>query len=121
AGDLNHDGHLDLVTVNPTTNDATILLGHGNGTFGAGFSVPVGSLPTSVVLADVNKDGNLDIVTANSESNTVSVLLGDGNGGFAAAMNFATGGMMAATAASWRWPTSTAMAPWTWPLPTASL
>lgn len=80
--DLNHDGHADLVTANQTSNDVSILIGAGNGTFTAGQRVAVGIGPTSIAVADLNGDGHADLVTANRTSNDVSILLGRGNGIF---------------------------------------
>jgi FG-GAP-like repeat len=48
-------------------------------------TIPVGSGPASIAVADVNHDGKPDIIVANMASETVSVLLGDGKGHFAPA------------------------------------
>ncbi len=86
-GDVNGDGKLDLVTGNIISNNVTVLLGNGNGTFTAASASPVavGSAPYTVALGDVNGDGKLDLVTANEGSSTVTVLLGNGDGTFTAA------------------------------------
>src|SRR5262249_39596846 len=92
AGDLNNDGHLDLAVT--TFGDITqefprlaILLGNGDGTFGAPrLFIPGPGSPTSIALADVNGDGKLDAIIAETPRGFsvggISVLLGDGNGGF---------------------------------------
>ncbi len=84
VGDFNSDGKLDLVTVNEDSNNLTILIGNGNGSFiqASGSPVLVGIRPVSVAVADTNLDGKLDLVIANFLSNEVMVLLGIGNGGF---------------------------------------
>src|ERR1019366_6889300 len=67
AGDLNHDGILDLVVVNSfagDTADTSVLLGKADGTFQAARNYTLGSLSNDVVLIDMNKDGKLDLVTA---------------------------------------------------------
>lgn len=76
VGDLNGDGHPDLVTANNASNDVSVLLGRGDGTFAAAQAFAVGVQPHSVAVGDLNGDGHLDLVTANSGSNDVSVLLG---------------------------------------------
>jgi Flp pilus assembly secretin CpaC len=77
---------VDLVIANSTSNNVTVLLGNGDGTFteAAGSPYAVGTEPSSVVVADFNGDGNLDFAVANKGDNTISVFKGDGNGGFTA-------------------------------------
>ena len=84
-GDVNGDGHLDLVTANAGADNLSVLLGNGSGGFTAAVSFPVGSQPNSVVLGDFNHDGRLDIAVANRGDDNVTILLGDGAGGFASA------------------------------------
>jgi hypothetical protein len=97
-GDLNGDGHPDVVTANSGSNDVSVLLGDGTGVFRLLGSYPSGTNPNSVAVADLNGDGHPDLVTANSGSNDVSVLLGDGTGAFAAAQSFAVGASPASVA-----------------------
>jgi len=80
-----------LAVANSFFRDISILLGTGNGSFGAASSLPVGPNPAYIALSDFNGDGNLDIVTANSgdPSSSVSVLLGTGTGSFIVATNYA--------------------------------
>src|SRR5439155_18635800 len=60
VGDFNGDGKQDLAVTNVTTNSVSVLLGNGNGTFGAPATFPVGSTPTSVAVGDFNGDGKQD-------------------------------------------------------------
>jgi hypothetical protein len=94
--DMNNDGNLDLITGNSTTNNITIRLGNGNGTYGGATNFPVlGTEPASIAVADFNQDGNLDVATANHCSTncatTISVLLGTGSGAVGTATTFAAG------------------------------
>src|SRR5262249_54074283 len=91
TADLNHDGRLDLITANAGSNNISVQLGNGNGTFSAAHSYATGVGPASVTVGDVNGDGKLDIVTANEGDSTVSVLLGNGDGTFQASRNYAVG------------------------------
>src|SRR6266571_1287907 len=50
AGDLNHDGHIDLVTANFSSNSVSVLLGVGNGGFVVYTNYNVGAGPVYVVL-----------------------------------------------------------------------
>src|SRR5262245_19166048 len=79
-GDLNGDGTPDLATSNHLSNTVSVLLGKGDGLFGAKTDYGAGGDPNSVAIGDLNGDGKLDLVTANSSSNTVSVLLNIGAG-----------------------------------------
>ena len=74
----------DLVIANSTSDNVTILLGNGDGTFheAAGSPYAVGKNPSAVVVADFNGDGNADFAVANKDDNTISVFKGDGTGGF---------------------------------------
>ena len=74
----------DLVVANSISNNVTILLGSGDGTFqeATGSPYAVGKNPSSVVVADFNGDGNPDFAVANKDANTISIFKGDGKGGF---------------------------------------
>jgi hypothetical protein len=74
----------DLVVANSTSNNVTVLLGNGDGTFqeAAGSPYAVGKNPSSVVVADFNGDGNPDFAVANKDDNTISIFEGNGRGGF---------------------------------------
>ena len=97
-GDLNDDGKLDLAVANTDgDNDFTddvlaVLLGNGDGTFGAAANFTANQGPFAVAISDLNDNGKLDLVVANILSDDVSVLLGNGDGTFGAATNFVVGG-----------------------------
>ena len=78
VGDFNKDGNSDLVTANNFTDNVSLLLGNGDGTFGAATYFGVGSSPYTVAVADFNGDGNSDLATANPNTNNVSILPGNG-------------------------------------------
>ncbi len=75
----------DLVVANQNENTVSVLLNTG-GVFGAPVNYPVGSGPSSIVVADLNGDGIPDILTANKNDNTLSILPGRGNGVFGTAI-----------------------------------
>jgi VCBS repeat protein/FG-GAP repeat protein len=92
-GDLNGDGHLDIVATstafgpNGTEPPAsmrtlTALFGDGHGGFRRS-EIPLRTArPWFVAVGDVNGDAKTDLVVTHSETNPVTVLLGDGRGGF---------------------------------------
>ncbi len=86
AVDVNQDGLVDLVSANADGDSVGVLLGRGDGTFGAMRQFGVGLRPVSLVVADFNGDGRLDVITANgngwNQPGTLSVLLGNGDGTF---------------------------------------
>jgi hypothetical protein len=77
VADVNGDGKLDLLTANQGSNSAGVLLGNGDGTFGAATTYGTGttSSPRSIAVADVNGDGKPDLLTANQGSSSAGVLL----------------------------------------------
>ena len=81
-GDVNGDGHPDLVVANSEGNTVLVLKGVGNGTFSSGAEYPTRLFPTFVALGDLNRDGKPDIVASCYESDSISVLLGKGDGTF---------------------------------------
>ena len=86
-GDMNGDGRPDLVAA-----DGSVLLGHGDGTFGAEMVFGTGWATYSAAIRDLNGDGKPDLASANWGSNTASVLLGNGDGTFETRSDFGTGG-----------------------------
>ena len=81
VGDVNGDGHLDIVTGNPQQQNV-VYLNDGDGAFDT-TSRPFGAgtdRTLSVAVGDVNGDGHLDIVTGNDGQNVV--YLNDGDGAF---------------------------------------
>ncbi len=87
----------DLVLVNSTSNNVSILLGSVDATTGKanglfteapGSPIPVGTStntannPSSALVADFNGDGFLDLAVANEGDNSISLFQGHGDGTF---------------------------------------
>ena len=64
-GDLDGDGDLDLVSANLDSQDVSILLNNGYGSFALWKHVPVGVGVYAVTAADIDNDGDTDIIVTN--------------------------------------------------------
>jgi hypothetical protein len=93
VGDLNGDGHQDLITANGqfANNSVSYLPGKGDGTFGPASVFTAGQGPVAVAVGDFNGDGRQDIVTADDGGSigTVTLLKGNGDGTVKAAPSLA--------------------------------
>src|SRR2546422_863023 len=83
VGDFNKDGRQDLATANGDSGTVSVLLGRGDGTFGA-RNFRVGGAPGLLTVGDFDGDRRQDLAVAfdPNSSGVVSVLLGKGNGTF---------------------------------------
>lgn len=95
AADFNHDGKIDLATVNGRTFSIGIFLGNGDGTFTAGQEYASIFGAANIGVSDIDGDGNPDLIvgvatphgfgpTSDSASYTY-FMLGRGDGTFAGA------------------------------------
>jgi hypothetical protein len=83
TADINGAAGLDIVTLNQSSNDVSVLLGAGDGTFAAQTRFAVPANATFLAAGDVSGDGRTDLVTAHAGgSRTLQTLIGDGVGGF---------------------------------------
>jgi Flp pilus assembly secretin CpaC len=100
-----NDQHLDIATANQgngtTSGTVSLLLGAGDGTFGAHIDFQVRipqdanpSVPSAIAVGDFNGDNILDVAVTDFANNNVAILFGKGDGTFTpptAAETFATG------------------------------
>ncbi|PYJ97759.1 MAG: VCBS repeat-containing protein [Verrucomicrobia bacterium] len=100
VGDFNGDGASDLAVADFDSDQVSVLLSKGDGTFQPAANYAVGMAPVSVAVADFNGDGKPDLVAANDDvwdvssltyTNGISVLLGKGDGSFQPAISFGAG------------------------------
>src|SRR5580698_11135321 len=116
-GDLNGDGHPDIVLVNTALffgtahGELSVLMGNGDGTFQDAALYDSGGFDaTSVAVGDVNGDGHPDLIVANQcqtcdqngecvGPSQVGVLLGNGDGTFQPAVSYGSIGTDASSVA----------------------
>ena len=84
VGDLNSDGHPDIVVVcDDFQGGMNVLLNNGNGTFSAAVAYHAGGdYDAGLALGDFNADGKLDVATSGFAG--VTAYLGNGDGTFQA-------------------------------------
>jgi hypothetical protein len=94
VADFNGDGKADLAVADGSeSNNVSILLGNGDGTFQGPVQYTAGTSPYALLAADFNGDGKLDLAVANADAgtNSVSILFGNGDGTFQAHVDYPTG------------------------------
>lgn len=69
-------------TTNELDGEVSVLLGAGDGSFGAEARFPAGLMPQATAAGDVDGDGDADLVVADELDGTVSLLIGAGDGTF---------------------------------------
>ncbi len=83
VADFDGNGVPDLATANFNSDDVTILLGLGGGSFAAPVTIGGGNGPSSLVAGDFDGDGTPDLAIASRYANIVLMQIGQGDGSFA--------------------------------------
>jgi hypothetical protein len=82
AGDVDGDGHLDVVVACWGGDVVSVHLNQGDGTLGAGDPYQAAYGPHSLVLEDFDGDGTPDLAVVAFGDNRIAVLTGFGDGTF---------------------------------------
>jgi hypothetical protein len=96
-GPFDGDRRPDFATANAESNNVSVGLGNGDGTFGKAREFPSGGIgPTSLLARDLNKDGKKDLAVSNigagpGGGGNVGVLTGRGDGTFRKSKTFRAG------------------------------
>ena len=90
-GDLNGDGKRDFVTANQASNNVSVLLGNGDGSFQTHVEYAATVGDHEAAIGDLNRDGIPDIAVAGWGGSVLSVLVGNGNGSFQTKVDYVTG------------------------------
>jgi hypothetical protein len=70
------------MTRNSNTNDISILMNKGDGTFFDEIRYSAGEYPNQLVATDLNNDSFLDILVQNNNSTDISILINNKDGTF---------------------------------------
>jgi FG-GAP-like repeat len=86
AADVNNDGMIDMVVLQPQPAQVLVLLGNGDGTFQPPLALPLVNTPFAMGLGDFNGDGKIDLAVRECPATTadcdIAVYRGKGNGAF---------------------------------------
>ena len=88
AVDLDGDSDNDLAVANLSSNNVSVLLNNGDGTFQMATSYGAGNAPNSVFAIEIDGDGDNDLAVANYFGSYVSILLNNGDGTFPTTDNY---------------------------------
>jgi len=89
--DVNGDLLVDLVAVNHTSDDVSVLLNIGDALFAPAVKYPVGEAPFGIECLDLDGDTDNDLITNGFTEDAISVLLNNGLGVFAPHVTYGTG------------------------------
>jgi hypothetical protein len=78
---MNGDGLMDLTIGSCNSNELTVMLSNGDGSFTESSRVAADGDPWMLAAGDIDRDGDVGIAAANAKAKTLTVFMGSGNGG----------------------------------------
>lgn len=81
TADMDGQDNADVVIANSGSDNLSVLLNDGSGSFTDDGTTSVGNTPLGVTTGDFNNDGSPDVASANSGDNRVEVLENKGTSG----------------------------------------
>lgn len=92
AGDVNYDGHVELLVANSGGNTVGVLAqNRSHEKYEAQVTYAVGQSPQGMAVGDLNNDGRQDVAVACSGTGALNVLLQKQDGTLAAAVSYQSG------------------------------
>ena len=91
VSDLNRDGNADLAISGAVANTVEVMLGRGDGTFGAVASYAITGCCDVLAAGDFNGDGIPDLLVPGQAPSSMTFLFGNGDGSFRAGSSYGTG------------------------------
>jgi len=89
VGDLNGDGHQDVVVTTGYYGTGYVILNNGDGTFASPVSLGYSkAYIANLQLADMDSDGDLDIVIGRNSSPQLDILTNNGSASFTETVSF---------------------------------
>ena len=82
TGDVDNDGHVDVVSANALQNELAVFRGDGTGNLATARTYAVGGFPLAIDLGDLDGDGDLEVVTSNFQSANWTLYENGGSGNF---------------------------------------
>lgn len=93
AADFNKDGRLDIVVPNSGSDNVSVFINLGNGTFAdqTTYYMGINSWPYYLAIGDVDNDNHLDIAVPLLGTSQIGILHGYGDGTFRNGNRYSTG------------------------------
>ena len=76
AKDMNSDNILDIISLNYSASNVTIIRGTGQGTYTSGLHYDTGAEPIALAVEDFDNDSFYDVATANALYQTITIVRG---------------------------------------------